>query len=165
MERIEKIFKKLDTQTDLFAVVWSKPNASAGLERADGRQMVKAMERLHKDFQALLSSRRWKAGSLVVRILGRAKNPKPVIRIKEVFAEFDQWKQNTDLSFISHGEVRKLQRWMERLHKDFQSLLGSRRWKIGNAIGNITTLGIRRSKKPTAVDRMQEIFKQYSVDS
>jgi hypothetical protein len=165
VERIEKIFKKLDTQTDLSAVAWSQPNASAVMERADGRQMVKAMERLHKDFQALLGSRRWKAGTLVVRLLGRAKNPKPVIRINEVFAEFDQWKKNTDPSFISHGEVRKLQRWMKRLHKDFQSLLGSRRWKIGNAIGNITTLGIRRSKKPTAVDRIQEIFKQYSVDS
>jgi hypothetical protein len=163
VERIEKIFKKLDTQTDLSAVACSQPNDSAVMEHADSRQMVKAMERLHKDFQALLGSRRWKAGTLVVRLLGRAKNPKPVIRINEVFAEFDQWKKNTDPSFISHGEVRKLQRWMKRLHKDFQSLLGSRRWKIGNAIGKVTSLGIRRSKKPTAVDRMHDIFKKYGI--
>jgi hypothetical protein len=50
---------------------------------------------------------------------------------------------------------------MNRLDQDLQALLGSRRWKIGNTIGNIITLGIRKTSKPKATDRIQETLKLY----
>jgi hypothetical protein len=160
VERIEKIFKKLDTHTDLSASALSKPKPSAAHER-EGGQMVKAMERLHKDFEAFFRSRRWRVGSLVGRISGYSSSPKAVDRINKIFTDFDEWKQRAEIHSLSQNEIRVLQLWMNRLDQDLQALLGSRRWKIGNTIGNIITLGIRKTSKPKATDRIQETLKLY----
>jgi predicted nucleic acid-binding Zn-ribbon protein len=55
-------------------------------------------------------------------------------------------------------ERAQLQRWMKVLHRQYVSLVNSRRWRLGNAIVKYFGVVFGRSGQAKGIVRMQEIF-------
>ncbi|GEM_PF-1598324 len=133
--------------------------------KADGRRMVRDMDRLHKDFKALLGSRRWRMGNALGNITGyllfRSGKATAADRIERILSEFQDWRQNIEPEFLGPNETHKLQSWINRLDRDLQALLRSRRWKMGNALGRTSAALLRKPARVPAVERMENILVKY----
>ncbi|MFO7803156.1 MAG: hypothetical protein R6V55_12760 [Desulfovermiculus sp.] len=129
------------------------------------KQLVIWMQQLDKEFQALLSSRSWKIGNalgLMAKIIpGRRGKRVAVHRMQQIFFEFENWKLTVNTPSLSQKDIAKLHSWLTRLEKELNSFLRSKRWRIGNPLGNATGRLRGRSGKHKDVDRMQSIFDQY----
>lgn len=55
-------------------------------------------------------------------------------------------------------DIKRLTGWIEDLEASFNALLGSRRWKVGNAIGG---LGRSGSQAPTAEDSINNVIETF----
>ena len=132
---------------------------------SDGRPMLKWLERLHKLHQGLLHSRQWRMGNALGKngnlLRPGAKVPLAVDRMQEIFNEFEVWKQNIDAGAMSQDDIQKLLKWMQKLEKLLQSVLRSRRWKMGCFLGWTARTLLLRPHKTLAVERMQEIFNEF----
>ena len=162
VQRMQGIFAKFD-HLEALSNKTVMPNV---LSRDNSRQVIKWMDRLDKEFQAVLRSRRWRLGNALVsgvsKLVGRSIQLETVHRMKEIFAEFQSWKQSVNSGALSKQESKQLTKWMDRLEKDFQALRVSRRWRLGNALLVLSRLVFWREKKPKPMDRVQEIFEQYN---
>ena len=58
-------------------------------------------------------------------------------------------------------DVAKLTRWMETLEAQTQALVGSRRWKLGDALVNIQRRALRKPKEPVVTRQMDEVFGRF----
>jgi len=136
----------------------------------DGERLVRWMKQLQEDFQALMTSRRWRFGNAAFRsievILFRPRVQLAPDYMKEVFIEFENWKQKViegrHISSLSYGEIEHLLVWMHMLNSNFQAMMASRRWRFGNATGRFVRSLFFRQRKTIVTDHMQEIFNDYS---
>ncbi len=163
VQRMEDLFTRLEKhQTMLQSGTGSeKPHADSD------QQLISWMERLDKDFQAIMRSRRWKLGHALisgsVKVVGQSREPISVNRMYRIFEEFREWKKSAQKRSISKQESKQLQKWMDRLEKDFQALRISRRWRLGTALLLPARLLFWREKKPRPMDQVQEIFEKYNA--
>ena len=164
-DRMMETLDKLDRPDKKLGTSVQKTRGPAETRVFDGRRMIKDTDRLRKDFQALLRSRRWKMGSALGKATGavlfRSGKATAADRIQKIFTEFEEWRQDIELRFLGSKDILKLQRWINRLDRDFHSLLRSRRWKMGNKLGNAAGYIFRRPGKPGAADRMDKILEKY----
>ena len=59
------------------------------------------------------------------------------------------------------ADTRQLERWMEQLRSDFEAMLQSKRWKVGNSLVRLLERVMLRGSQPMAVDHIQEIFQNF----
>lgn len=123
---------------------------------------------LHKDFQALLSSRRWKVGNKLIRgleiIFLQKKQPLAVDHMQNIFAKILQHSKtlspdslHPDHCSLHSDYAIQMQSWMNQLCKDFQAIEKSRRWRLGNALVRGVEIATFRSSKPTALNHLQKL--------
>ncbi|MEA2085011.1 MAG: hypothetical protein U9O82_12410 [Thermodesulfobacteriota bacterium] len=135
----------------------------------DGERLLKWMKQLQDDFQALMASRRWRFGNAAFRsieiMLFRRRTRLAPDYMKEIFTEFENWKQNVfegrPISSLSYGEIKQLLAWMRKLSNNFQAMMASRRWRFGNATGRFAKTLLFQPKTPIVTDHMQKIFEDY----
>lgn len=60
-------------------------------------------------------------------------------------------------------EASSLMRWAEELDSGIHAILGSRRWKIGNLIGNLSQGVLSGSREPSAVDSIRETSGRFRI--
>lgn len=58
-------------------------------------------------------------------------------------------------------EKDQLSRWMAQIQEQFNSLVNTRRWIVGNAVVGFATLSALRKNRTTAVDHIRRILNQY----
>ncbi len=140
--------------------------------RQENKTLWNNINRLHKDFLALMSSKRWKTGDKLIRLveilLLRKKQPLAVDQMQKVFATIQsQVKsgkaaiQEIESPGAHPGHVKQLQTWLRQLNKDFQALQKSQRWKLGNILIRPVEILTFRAGQPTARDHLQQIFQEY----
>lgn len=129
------------------------------------KQLFNSIEQLHKHFQAVIRSRRWRLGhalvSFIALLLRRPRHPVSVEHMQDIFYKFQDLKRSTSPQKLSPQQIGQLQTWMTQLENDYKALLKSRRWRLGNFLCSPANILFWRGKRPKAVDRMQEIFEQY----
>lgn len=161
VERMHEIFTEFETYPKS-----AKASVGPGKERHNGHWMIKSMERLEKDFKAVMRSRSWRIGNSIVnflaRLLQRKRTLTSVDRMQRIFNEFQEWKQTVDTGAMTLMDIERLKRWMEALDKKFQALFASRRWKLGRSLSAPVRI-FRRPEKPGVVDRVNAVFKKYNV--
>ena len=77
--------------------------------------------------------------------------------MQEIFSEY-QTKKDQGQSIT----LELMQKWMRQLESDYQNILASRRWQIGNSLVRGLEMLLLRKKKPMATDHMQKLFAQFS---
>ncbi|MFO7803436.1 MAG: hypothetical protein R6V55_14190 [Desulfovermiculus sp.] len=133
------------------------------------RQQQDIVQKLHKQFQALLQSRRWRIGHALGRVSGiffRRKSKKRADqRMQELFAQLEAVKiRQSSLSGGSRSfdvKGQNIVKWMEQLSKSFQAVLRSRRWRVGSSLISLFSRVLGRTSRPTSVLRMQKIFDDF----
>ncbi len=144
------------------------------LSKSDPRQhekekLVHWMDQLTKDLWKILYSARWKFGDGVLRMveisLFRFKRNLAADRIKIALTEFEQWRKDSYSNLrnpsAEKDDIRQLRQWMGRLNKDYNLLMKSSRWKIGNTVVRPVEVLLFRLKRDMAADRIQRIFQDY----
>ena len=119
------------------------------------------MRQLEKDVGALSESARWRTGNVLIRIaeilLMRGKPRLALNHMHEVLSEFhtktDQGQN------ISPG---LMQNWMCQLEADYQNILASKRWQVGNRLVRVLEIILMRKKNPLVTDHMHQIFDQFN---
>ena len=128
------------------------------------------MRKLNNGFQALMASRRWKVGNAIGRIIGgilfRSKKPMVVNHIREIFTQFEKANQQdadyyTMPALGNKHDGERLLRWMKQLKDDFQALMASRRWRMGNAAFRSIEIMLFRRRMRLAPDYMKKIFTEF----
>jgi hypothetical protein len=135
----------------------------------NGEVLISWMQQLQNDFQALLASHRWRWGNAVVRTAERLLlRPKVLLapaHMSEVFAQFEDWQQNSlngrSGEWLSHDEIRQLNTWLKALEQDFRATLACRRWRVGSAMVCVVKGLSFRRQAPLVTDHMHEIFEDY----
>ena len=147
----------------------------ARLLKINNQHLLAWMHRLDKNFQALLSSARWRVGNRTIRTLEllmlRGKPTLAADRMQQIFSSFRTGQKEFEqgsFKINTHHDARnrkQLETWMRRLNKDFQALKKSMRWRVGNALIRGTEIMIFRFKRPLAVDNLEKNFKAYAEES
>jgi len=136
---------------------------TGSISASNGRKLVEWMDQLEKFYQILIRSGSFRMGNAFAaseRLFRPWKKKRLVAdQMQRIFIDFQDWKQNALYKIqpgteISVSNLRKLQKWIERLEKLVDALLNSRRWKMGRWL-------CLRSGNPKAVEEMLEIFKEY----
>lgn len=150
---------------------WKIDLARARPEKAQdrGKQLVHWLGLLQKDFLALKSSLRWKVGQATMRtveiMLFRGKPGLAIDHMQQIFDDFEKWKENNQsrikASALSSRDIKQLQRWLNQLEADFEALIKSMRWKVGQATMRVVEVILLRKKRPIVIDHMQGIFDNY----
>ncbi|MBC2695556.1 MAG: hypothetical protein HF982_09850 [Desulfobacteraceae bacterium] len=73
--------------------------------------------------------------------------------------------ENSRLStrnYLYAEKNKQLKRWMDQLHNDFNALVGSKRWRTGNALIRFMEVMLLKGKKPGAAHHMQQVFASYN---
>ncbi len=132
------------------------------------KMLYQGLIRLNKDLHALLSSARWKTGNTLIRFLEvlffRKKQPLAVDNMRQTILELKQKHKGFDQSddkrktVGSTDRTKDLQDLIRLLHKDFQSIKSSFRWRVGNFLVRGCEMLIFRSRQSTSVDRLQHHF-------
>ena len=145
------------------------------------------IDQLEKGILTLLHSKRWKIGSAAGefqrKITFRPKQPMPEDHLKDIIHKHNNWKQgNPDLlKTIRRSSDQKhpvqaqsvdgkyhqknitlLTGWIEELQKSTNTLLQSKRWKTGNAVGELKRKMLLRSKEPMPNDYINGVFEDYN---
>ncbi len=140
----------------------SKAKRDFRVSREDVQRHRRWLEQLRNDFDALEKSLRWKVGSSAVRlfevILFRWKAQTAADHMRKIFAEFQAWVPTPGKE---PQDLERLRVWLRKLRNDFDALMHSWRWKLGNTVLTLTDYLLLRGRKPTAADHMREIFKHY----
>jgi hypothetical protein len=166
VNHIREIFTQIEKANQQTAECYIMP---APENRPDGERLLRWMKQLQNNFQALMASRRWRVGNAAIRsievMLFRPRMRLAPDYMQEVFAEFENWKQNAfkgrSISSLSYGEIEQLLAWMRKLNINFLAMMGSRRWRIGNAMGRFVKSLLFKPRTPMAADHMQKIFEDY----
>ena len=121
------------------------------------------MQQLEKDVSALSNSARWKVGNALIRIveimLFRGRPRLALNHMRDIFREYQTRKdQGQSIS------PWLMQEWMRKLESDYQNILASRRWQVGNSLVRGLEMLLLRKKKPMATDHIQKLFDQFSQD-
>lgn len=58
-------------------------------------------------------------------------------------------------------ETLRLVNWLQQLDNGIEALLASRRWKIGDASGNVLNTMLRRKEDKNAADHLQRVLRQF----
>lgn len=58
-------------------------------------------------------------------------------------------------------DVARLTRWIETLEAQTRALVGSRRWKVGDALVNLHRKALRKPKEPVVTQQMDEVFGRF----
>jgi len=143
--------------------------ANRQLKQAN-RQLNTWMQDLQSAFQALIASRRWKFGHAAGRALEilrfRGPGPTGLDQIQGIFGQFIHTPQpetdpplQTGYPVFHDGEV--LISWMQQLQNDFPALVGSHRWRWGNAAVRLAEMLLLRPKVLLAPTHMTEVFAQF----
>ncbi len=137
-------------------------------QHAELMRLKRWIEQLQRDFSALLGSRRWRVGNVMVSAAkrGRRRNQKPasLVHAEEIFTKFNTWKQTAPAQIKpAPGRVRKIpvSQLMEQLENDVSALSKSTRYRAGNFITRIPGLLLFRKKPRLAMDHMMELFRDY----
>lgn len=163
-QRIQKILARFEQLISKQATANQEKRPSVN----KGQKLIKWMEQLDKEFQAVMHSRRWKLGHSLVcmcaRLIRRSSNPRSVLRMQRIFEEFQGWKLSTGGQPLSQKELRQLECWMQQLQDDFQALVASRRWKLGCVL--CWPAGALRGKfgRSKSLERVQKIFAEYNSE-
>jgi hypothetical protein len=138
---------------------------SLSQERAQLQAWIKE---LHRQYLSLLSSRRWRIGNALVTYagfaFGRRGRAQGMDRMGMIFTRFQRSLELKDAAHRSHqaeNDGSRTIRRMERLQKDFQLVIGSRSWRLGNRFVHLASNLFLQTRKPTSVTRMEEIFSQF----
>lgn len=166
VDHIREIFTQFEKANQQAADYYTMPALG---NQHDGERLLKWMKQLQDDFQALMASRRWRLGNAAFRsieiMLFRRRMRLAPDYMKEIFTEFENWKQNVfegrPISSLSYGDIKQLLAWMRKLNNNFQAMMASRRWRVGNAMVRFVKSLLFRSRKPMVTDHMQKIFEDY----
>lgn len=136
------------------------------------------ISQLRRDYQALISSARWRWGNFLVRLieilLFRKKQPLAVDHMNETLNRLEQKghtaeKFNIPLAapspFHDSESIKMLNNWLRQLNNDYELLKNSMRWKLGNALIRFLELLAFRRKKTMAIDHLGQIFQEYQDES
>lgn len=58
-------------------------------------------------------------------------------------------------------DIERLTGWIEDLEASFAALLGSRRWKVGNTLGDLGRRGVASERAPTAMDSINSVIQTF----
>lgn len=78
-------------------------------------------------------------------------------------------KQNKTIQELTHQsnhyeqQVKKLTDFLEKFYLDFSAMVNSRRWRMGNKIGDVLRLISLKKLVPTTADSIAANFKQYRL--
>jgi hypothetical protein len=138
---------------------------SLSQERA---QLQGWMKDLYRQYVSLLNSRRWRIGNALVTYagfaFGRPGRAQGMDRMGVVFTRFQRSLQLKDAAALSdqaENDGSRTIRRMERLQKDFQLVIGSRSWRLGNRLVHLVSNLFLQTGKPASVTRMKEIFRDF----
>jgi len=137
---------------------------------AEKKQLVNWMKHLNRQYFSLMNSRRWRLGDAIVKssgfLIGRRKHAKGVDRMHEIFVDFRKYLKSTNStgwSVEAGVDGRRFMKFMERLQKDFQLVMDSRSWRLGNGLIHAASRLVMQKRKPTSVIRMKGIFDEFQA--
>lgn len=129
---------------------------------ADLKQLRSWMNQLQKDVQALERSQRWRLGNSLIRMvevmLLKQRQPLALDDMHTVFQEFEAQSSHYDWSWKERERLEKL---IQRIGRDVDALVNSKRWKVGNGIFAMIDRVLLRGCKPTAVDHMLQVVADF----
>ena len=132
----------------------------------NNKQLSGWMQQLKKEYNDLLSTRRWRTGNFLINIANKVRfkseTPKAVERMNNIFGQFENWNKQQAASFKqkdihSSMDAQKLSQILQQLLREMDELFKTRRWKIGNAIGRISSTLTGRDKTPKSVTNIEMI--------
>jgi glycosyltransferase involved in cell wall biosynthesis len=114
------------------------------------------INKLEKDVHAFSNSTRWKLGNALLRSVEimrfRGKSLLALDHMNQIFQDFHSESGAT-------SQIK--QRWINKLESDFQDILDSKRWKIGNSLVRCVEVFLLKKKKPMVTDHMEKLFDQF----
>jgi flagellar biosynthesis GTPase FlhF len=150
---------------------------------ARNRESAVLIDQLDKDLDALVFSARWRLGNLLVRMVEilmlRKKQPLAIDHMQEVLkrlgrlqgvqdktagSAIQQPSESRSQAYQEH-DARTLNIWLQQLHNDLESLRGSMRWRLGNAVIRTIELMALRRRQSLAMDHLEQMFRQYANQS
>ncbi|WP_045217524.1 hypothetical protein [Desulfonatronovibrio magnus] len=172
----------LDDQTELSArnKALSKQNKSLSKQisvlnkqhkklRKLNKEFYKYINRLHYNLGSLVKSSRWKTGDFLLRLveftLCRKKQPLAVdIMRKDLLYLKNKHKTHfhagKDKKNKSIDPEKKIFDLISSLRKDYNSIKSSARWRLGYSISKFSPMRFSKSGHKTAVENLEQIFKQ-----
>jgi GT2 family glycosyltransferase/glycosyltransferase involved in cell wall biosynthesis len=122
-----------------------------------------------RDLEAIQASARWRLGNRLVRFLEvlllRGRPPLVLDELLERCEQTRAWgeafnKANRPISSLEQAELDSLREWLSLLDADYQALLRSIRWRLGNALVRPIEIGLGRGKPRLAMDLLRDLFGQ-----
>lgn len=147
--------------TTSFSIEQSSSSGSVSTSY-DLTQLRHWLEQLEHGMNRLLRTRRWKIGNAIGFVSsvfhGSVKSPLASEHMREIFLQFRNWSPQLG---NENSDIQKLARWIEQLQQDYEALLNSRRWKIGDRIVTFTNSLFIRKKGPMVTDHIEIIFSSF----
>lgn len=120
------------------------------------------MQLLKIDFEALLCSKRWQIGGVFIffpeKIFSWARKVSYVDDLKAIFLDFENWLPQQKRN---KKDIQLLLAWLARIEVDLDSLLASKRWRIGHFCISLIERFIGRGKPHLAADHIRKIVSNY----
>lgn len=144
-------------------------------EKANALQRQKSqleswMKHLNRQYLSLINSRRWRVGNAIAKyagfLIGHPRHAKGIGRMQGIFVSFQKFLRLTNWGgCVGQASVdgRRFIKLMERLQKDFELVMGSRSWRLGNGIVSVASWLIMQKRKPTSILRMKGVFNEFQA--
>ncbi|QQS54593.1 MAG: glycosyltransferase [Candidatus Competibacteraceae bacterium] len=130
------------------------------------------LRQLEQDAEALFASWRWRVGCFIVRIAElallrwnvclTADHMRKVFNDIRLYEAKKKQNRNENLAFkYNPGDFNTLIEWIQLLKKDFEALLCSKRWQVGNALICFPKIIFSREIRASYTDNLNTIFTEF----
>jgi len=125
-------------------------------------KLASYLQRIDLEFHKLLQTRRWKIGGRVVQFyyLFSGRENIPAAREKKIEKKLKKCRK-----LIYSGsyapKAENLADWIEELERNYNIIINTRRWKIGNSIVSFLNAILFRKEQENVTARLAGIFAEY----
>ena len=128
----------------------------------DFNTLIEWIQLLKADFKALLYSKRWQVGNTFVcfpKVIFSWKIRAPYTdNLQVIFEEFENWLPNQK---DHEKDIYILVNWLNQIDINFNKLLASYRWRLGNFVISFIEKSIGRGRPYLATDHIKKIILDY----
>jgi GT2 family glycosyltransferase len=129
--------------------------ASSDAQRLEHERLERELEQAHQGLEAALASSD-------AQRLERERLERELEQTRRAFAERElDLRSRLGRAEAAAQHQRALKRWLDEASRHVDKLLDSRRWRVGNAIGNTVDAVRSRGGEDHADERLRELFRTY----
>jgi len=163
-EAHQQVCRKLELTMEAREKAFESLEAKA---RADGDRFKAQMEEGRLKFVELEQKRRDENDASQKELLERLQK---INALNQQVQSLNQQVQSREQQVKMLGQVRdrlkkekdQLSRWMAQIQEQFNALVNTKRWILGNAVVGLATLSALRKNRTTAVDHIRRILNEYA---